>query len=102
MGFKVFNMFKQRSEEGDSQRVRYVYASENETVTCRSELLKRFREERAEMDLSAIIDDETVVGAELVNDLEVTTLRSRPMMQCRRRRKRGGRCDACAFGAYGR
>ena len=71
MGFKVF-AFKQRSEDSDSDRVRYVYASEQETVRCRRELLQRLREERAAIELSVIIDDETV-GAELVNDVEVAT-----------------------------
>ena len=70
MGFKVF-AFKQRSEDGDSERVRYVYASEKETVRCRRELLQRLREERAAIDLSAVIDDDSVFGAELVNDVEV-------------------------------
>eukprot|EP00966_Prymnesium_polylepis_P209692 4856838-Prymnesium_polylepis.1 len=70
MGFKVFT-FKQRSEDGVSERVRYVYASEKETVRCRRELLQRLREECTEIDLSAVIDDESVFGAELVNDLEV-------------------------------
>ena len=69
MGFKVF-AFKQRSENGESERVRYVYASEKETVRCRRELLQRLREECVAVDLSAIIDDETVFGAELVNDAE--------------------------------
>jgi hypothetical protein len=37
MGFKVF-AFKQRSEDGDSERLWYVYAcSEKETVRCRRE-----------------------------------------------------------------
>ena len=72
MGFKVF-AFKQTSDEGELRRVRYVYASEEETITCRKKLLRRPREERAGTDLSAMIDDETVFGAELVNDLEVTT-----------------------------
>eukprot|EP00966_Prymnesium_polylepis_P118125 2730939-Prymnesium_polylepis.1 len=70
MGYKVF-AFKQRSEDGDSERVRYVYASEKETVWCRRELLQRLREERAAIDLSVVIDDDTVFGAELVNDVEV-------------------------------
>ena len=70
MGFKVF-AFKQRSEDGDSERVRYVYASEEETVRCRRELLQRLRVERAEIDLSTVLDDESVFGAELVNDVEV-------------------------------
>ena len=70
MGFKVF-AFKQRSEDGDSERVRYVYASEEETVRCRRELLQRLRAQRAAIDLSTVIDDESVFGAELVNDIEV-------------------------------
>ena len=70
MGFKVF-AFKQRSEDGDSERVRYVYASEEETVRCRRQLLQRLREEHAAIDLSAVIDDESVFGAELVNDVDV-------------------------------
>jgi hypothetical protein len=68
--FKVF-AFKHRSEDGDSERVRYLYASEKETVRCRRELLQRFREERVEIDLSAVIEDESVFGADLVNDVEV-------------------------------
>ena len=67
MGFKVF-AFKQRTEDGESERFRYVYASEEETVRCRQELLQRLR---AEIDLSTVIDDESVFGAELVNDVEV-------------------------------
>ena len=70
MGFKVF-AFKQRSEDGDSERVRYVYASDEETVRCRRELLQRLREKHAAIDLSVVLDDETVFGAELVNDVEV-------------------------------
>ena len=69
MGFKVF-AFKQRSDDGESERVRYVYASDKETVRCRRELLERWRKEHAEIDLSAVIDD-TVFGADLVNDVEV-------------------------------
>jgi len=70
MGFNVF-AFRQRSEDGDSERVRYVYASEKETIRCRRELLQRSREERSAIDLSAVIDDDSVFGAELVNDVEV-------------------------------
>ena len=70
MGFKVF-AFKHRSEDGDSERVRYLYASEKETVRCRRELLQRFRKERVEIDLSAAIDDDDVFDADLVNDVEV-------------------------------
>ena len=68
MGFKVF-AFRQRSEDGDSERVRYVYASEKETIRCRRELLQRPREERSAIDLSAVIDDDSVFGVELVNDV---------------------------------
>ena len=71
MGFKVF-AFKHRSDDGDSDRVRYLYASEKETVKCRRGLLQRFREQRVEIELSAVIDDESVFGADLVNYVEVT------------------------------
>ena len=72
MGYNVF-AFKQTSDEGESRRVRYIYASDKETITCRKKLLRRPREERTHADLSAMLDDETVVGAELVKDPEVTT-----------------------------
>ena len=49
--------------------MRYVYASEKETIRCRRELLQRSREERSAIDLSAVIDDDSVFGAELVNDV---------------------------------
>ena len=72
MGYNVF-AFKQTSDEGESRRVRYIYASDKETIMCRKKLLRRPREERTQADLSAMLDDETVVGAELVKDPEVTT-----------------------------
>ena len=46
--------------------------SEKETVRCRRDLLQRFREQRVEIELSAVIDDESVFGADLVNYVEVT------------------------------
>ena len=71
MGFKVFT-FKQRAEDGDAGRVRYIYASDEETVICRRELLKRLRDNSVTYDLSLVIDDD-VFGDELVNDVEVAT-----------------------------
>ena len=53
--------------------MRYVYASEAETVSCRCELLQRLREERTAINLSIVLDDESVFGADLVNDVEVAT-----------------------------
>jgi hypothetical protein len=47
--------------------------TEKETFRCRRELLQRLREERAAIELSVVIDDETVFGGELVNDEEVAT-----------------------------
>ena len=87
MGYNVF-AFKQTSDEGESRRVRYIYASDKETITCRKKLLRRPREERTHADLSAMLDDETVVGAELSSKTRKSPLRSGPMMPCRRRRKR--------------
>ena len=74
LGFKVFS-FKQRSESGDTKR--YLYASDVETVSSQREMLQRLREEHTAFELlvGSSLDDESIIGADLLNDIDVATRR---------------------------
>ena len=62
---------QERSESGDSKR--YLYASEVETVSCQREMLQKLHEEHTALELLVGLDDESIIGVDLLNDIEVAT-----------------------------